>query len=231
MDYDYFEVFKTYEFEKKIRLGNKFDGGYVIADLGNYDCYISAGVGDDESFSSEFIDIYKPTKSFAFDGTIEILPKNFPTDMIFVKKNISKTNSESYTNLLELIESHDNIFLKMDIEGAELDWIGFIDSSDISKFKQVVIEFHNLDTRKKEVIESLKKINQTHYIIHAHGNNYSVVKNSIPVVIEVTYLRKKEFIKEPKLNTVQLPLDIDYKNNLQSDEIILDYPPFYFPNL
>jgi hypothetical protein len=39
----------------KIRLGNNGDGGYVIADIGDkYDCYISCGVSDEESFSKDF---------------------------------------------------------------------------------------------------------------------------------------------------------------------------------
>ena len=42
---------KVFQFYNKIRLGNNYDGGYVFGDIGNkYDCYISAGVSDEESF-------------------------------------------------------------------------------------------------------------------------------------------------------------------------------------
>ena len=47
---------KVFSFDNKIRLGEKCDGGYVIGDIsGNYDCYISAGVSNEESFSRDFI--------------------------------------------------------------------------------------------------------------------------------------------------------------------------------
>jgi hypothetical protein len=70
------EYLEIYHYEKKTRLGEKADGGYVIAELDGYDCYISAGIGGEESFSREFISKYNKTKenSFGFDGTIEQYP-------------------------------------------------------------------------------------------------------------------------------------------------------------
>ena len=47
----------------------------------------------------------------------------------------------------------------------------------------------------------------THYIIHAHGNNCSGTQNNVPDVIELTYLRKDYFNEEPKLNTTILDLN------------------------
>jgi hypothetical protein len=53
----------TYHFQEKIRLGTKDDGGYVIAELKDaYDCYISAGVSNEESFSRDFNKKYGMTK-------------------------------------------------------------------------------------------------------------------------------------------------------------------------
>ena len=35
-------LLQVYNFDKKIRLGSNWDGGYVICDISdNYDCYIS----------------------------------------------------------------------------------------------------------------------------------------------------------------------------------------------
>ena len=45
-----------YNFNLKKRYGSNNDGGYVIAELdGEYDCYISAGISNEESFSRDFI--------------------------------------------------------------------------------------------------------------------------------------------------------------------------------
>lgn len=42
---NHLELLKVHHFEKKIRLGSRMDGGYVIAELdGGYDCYVSAGI-------------------------------------------------------------------------------------------------------------------------------------------------------------------------------------------
>ena len=41
MSTEHLQYLTTYEHNNKFRLGNKGDGGYVIANLsGNYDCYI-----------------------------------------------------------------------------------------------------------------------------------------------------------------------------------------------
>lgn len=148
--------------------------------------------------------------------------------MKHVPLNISDTNNLFETNLLDYFPNKKDVFLKMDIEGGELNWLSFVNKTILSKIKQMVIEFHNLDTKKNEVIEILKKINETHYLIHAHGNNYVHVKNLIPSVIELTFLRKTEFENQPKPNTSVLPLNIDYPNNKKIPDIDLNYEPFVF---
>ena len=69
-----------YPLQNKLRLGEKGDGGYIIGDIGNiYDCYISAGISNEESFSRDFINKYNINKndSYGFDGTINDYPYHF----------------------------------------------------------------------------------------------------------------------------------------------------------
>ena len=47
--------------------GSNSDGGYVLD--GEYDCYISAGISTEESFSRDFI----KNNCYGFDGTIPII--------------------------------------------------------------------------------------------------------------------------------------------------------------
>jgi hypothetical protein len=95
-----FRALTTHAISSKIRLGNRGDGGYVIADnIGDYQCYISAGIGDDASFCADFIKKYHPLEKVAFDGTLQGLPKNFPKEIRFVKKNIGTSETPSTTNL------------------------------------------------------------------------------------------------------------------------------------
>ncbi len=214
------------------------DGGYVIGELDNpkYDCYISAGIADEESFSVDFIEKYNMNEynSFAFDGTIHNYPYRYTNKISFIKKNINAYNDNFNSNLDYLINKYNNIFLKMDIEGGEYPWLLLLDENQLSKFKQIVIEFHGITNdgwgwSNVDKIICLAKLANTHYIIHAHGNNNSFMLNGIPNVIELTFVNKKYFNSIPKLNKQNLPIEnIDCRNVIHHDDFILNHYPFKF---
>jgi len=229
------ELLKVFDINKKIRLGVNGDGGYVLAELdGEYDCYISAGISNEESFSRDFINKYNMNEynSFGFDGTINNYPYNYTNKISYIKKNIYSFNNDTNSNLSFLTNKYNNIFLKMDIEGGEYPWLLQIDETQLNKFKQIVIEFHGItndgwNCTYNDKIKCLEKLSKTHYIIHAHGNNYGPVVNNIPDVIELTYINKNYFNSVPKLNTQSLPIDnLDFPNNTSFDDINLNFYPF-----
>ena len=220
------ELLQVFEFDRKIRLGSNNDGGYVIAELDNidYDCYISAGVSDNESFSKDFINKYNMNKnnSFAFDETINDYPSNYTDKISFIKKNINDENLSKYNN----------IFLKMDIKGGEYAWLLQIEENQLNKFRQIVIELYGITNDEwncdyNDKIKCLEKLSKTHYIVHAHGNNYAPVLNNIPDVIQLTYVNKNYFKTIPELNTKCLPnISLDFPNNIHVKDINLDFYPF-----
>jgi len=222
---------QVYYCDKKCRLGSKNDGGYVIGLCeGNYDCYISADVSNEESFSRDFILKYDTNKlnSYAFDGTITDYPYKYTDKITFFKKNIDNFNDEHHTNIDNIIQTHNDIFLKMDIEGGEYKWL--IDA-DVTKFKQMVIEFHGINddtwgASLETKVKCLEKLALTHYLIHAHGNNHSSSENKIPDVIELTYIHKKCFRSKPHLNTQALPSIFDGRNMIRCQDIDLNFYPF-----
>jgi hypothetical protein len=228
------DLLTVYEYNNKIRLGAQSDGGYVIADLGGYDCYISAGVSNEESFSRDFIKRYKMNKrnSIAFDGTIDNYPYEYTKDITFVKKNISPIKNNTFANLSYFIENYNSIFLKMDIEGAEYEWLNSLNSNKLSKFKQIVMEFHGINddswgTTLNDKIKCFEILSESHYIVHAHGNNHGPTQDNIPDVIEITFLRKNCFVGTPKLNKTPLPIQgLDFPCNLLVDEHALNFKPF-----
>ena len=241
MSTEHLQYLTTYEHNDKIRLGNKGDGGYVIANLsGNYDCYISAGVNNEESFSKEFIEHYNMdlSNNYAFDGTIESYPYIYTKNIHFVKKNISGENTQDTTNLNYLIRKYNDIFLKMDIEGGEYDWFLSLSENDLTHFKQMVFELHCINDDRfgcsyENKMKCLKKLSNTHYIIHAHANNNGTgwgidrEVNGIPNIIELTYIRKDNILV-PTRNTIPLPIEgLDFKNAPYS-EMDLNFPPFTF---
>jgi hypothetical protein len=52
-----------------------------------------------------------------------------------------------------------NIFLKMDIEGTEVNWLNSLSSEQLSNFSQMVIEFHNPFSEKEQ---RMFKLCETH---------------------------------------------------------------------
>ena len=227
---------EIYNFDKKIRLGDNSDGGYVIADLdGLYDCYISCGISNEASFDRDFLKKYiniGKNNAYAFDGTIKDYPWQYTTDIQFIKKNISNINDDNNTNLDYLINNYNNIFLAINIEGGEYPWILSLNQNDLNKFKQICIEFHGLNdnswgTQLKDKIKCLKKLSNTYYLIHAHGNNHSGNQNNIPNVLELTYVNKSYFKEIPSKNKTPFPIkDLDYPNKKSKNDYILDKYPF-----
>jgi len=225
-----------YDSSLKCRLGNGNDGGYVIALLNEkYDCYISAGINDEDSFSDDFIKKYDMTgfNSFAFDGTIQSYPYKSNTNISFIRKNINAYNDTNNTNLSPIIQRYSSIFLKMDIEGGEFPWLLSLTESDLSKFSQIVIELHGIQDNSYNVtyedkLKALIKLSLTHYPIHAHGNNNVQSLSNIPKVVEITYVNKRFFNEPPPLNTERFPLkDLDFPNMSSLPEVNINLYPFY----
>jgi FkbM family methyltransferase len=229
------ELLKVYSLDNKIRCGQLGDGGYVFGDINeDYDCYISAGISNEESFSRDFINKYNMNEynSFGFDGTIASYPYHYTNKISFIRKNINFLNDNNYSNLSFLCDKYNNIFLKMDIEGGEYNWLLGIDETRLNKFKQIVIEFHGITSdywscSYNDKVKCLEKLSRTHFIVHAHGNNHAPVVNNIPDVIELTYVNKKYFNSVPELNTQPLPIiNLDFPNNNNVSDINLNIYPF-----
>lgn len=214
---------------KKIRVGKDFDGGYVICDIPNinYDLLLGCGVDVDISFESQFCNKYKNALCYLYDGSVnDIYLDN--KNITFLKKYINDFNDENNTNLHEIIDKFNNIFLKMDIEGYEIPWIKSLSDEKLNKISQIVMEFHfPFEDYKKDVFE---KINKYFIMIHFHANNCCGVRNHngiiIPNVFECTYLNRKFFNNNYELNTDVIPSVLDMKNVYEHDEIYIDYEPF-----
>ena len=238
-------VLSIYEIPNKlIRIGPNCDGGYIIADSAvnydlnydlnynlnydlNYDLFISCGIANDIRFEEAFLDKYKNIKCIAFDGTIEHFPQ-CKCKIEWVNKNIGYITTSNTTNLKEYIKDYNNIFLKMDIEGSEFNWIDAMTKEELNKFSQIVMEIHwPFDIYRCNM---LKKLANTHYAIHIHGNNYSSSINisnlKLPEVMEITYINKKLFanaITNPITKSYPI-LDLDYPNNTNINDLYFTIP-------
>lgn len=241
LNLDFLQIYKTEH--QKIRIGDDKDGGYVIIDGFDYDLLLSCGISNDTSFENNFLNIHKNTTCYAFDGTIDNLPSDTNKNVVFIKKNISKDNNEKETNMFEIINNNENIFLKMDIETWEYDWLNIIDEKILNKFKQIVIEFHFPFTYSEDIfkkfsypmdvtskLECLQKLSKTHYLVHLHGNNNCGTINYenliLPNVFECTYLRK-DLCNKCDLTNEKIPnLLLDKPNIINKPDIELSGYPF-----
>ena len=242
-DYSILNTYKTPN--NLVRIGPTHDGGYVIADGFNYDLFISCGIANDIRFEEAFLDIH-PIKCIAFDGTINSFPSH-RNNMEWIPKNIGFSNTEKTTNLKEYIQTNKKIFLKMDIEGSEFNWLDSMTETELDNCSQIVLEVHwPFDIYRMNM---LKKLNKTHYIIHLHGNNYcdrdipkhllsgrtydgTVTINNpkmsqikLPEVFEVTYINKKLCdYSLVRIEKIQFPTVLDYPNNPHANDINFSIP-------
>jgi hypothetical protein len=216
---DNYDFLQVYDINNKLRIGSKNDGGYIIIDkLCDYDVLLSCGIANDDSFEHYFVDRFKK-KCFAFDGTIRNIPHTHK-NIEFIKKNIGIGISENITDLKYLIKNYNSIFLKMDIEGSEYEWINNLSDVEINKLKQICIEFH-LDHEcsnhisLKNKLDSIKRLSETHYCVHFHGNNWR----------STTLIGEKIInIGSSDSNTKIINLDKEY---LPNTKIVFDYKSLY----
>ena len=231
-------VFTVYEYDgmKKQRLGEDYDGGYVIVrdDKINYDLIIGCGIETKCLFEKELSIIYPDVPVFCFDGTIDTMPKNNIKNLTFFKKNISSENTETTTNLSEEMKNYNNIFLKIDIEGHEWEFFKDMKENDLDKFSQIVIELHsviyNHYVPTSEKMKIMEKILEHFVIVHAHANNneysYPIKDSFIPNALELTLVNKKHISNPIKKNTRVLPSSLDMPGQTHKPDINLNFYPF-----
>ena len=236
-----FDLLTVYDYDDitKLRLGPYHDNGYVVVDLDPerksflYDYYIGCGIGSSTEFDHAFFERYPYISGSCFDGTITNVP-SLPYGYQYVARNIGPNNTDRETNLVDLLSSHKSIFLKMDIEGWEFPWLKVMTPELLNNVAQIAIEMHSIleDTPEStiaEKIEGLRKLCDTHYIVHIHGNTYAPMNNykglSVPSVIELTFVNKR-LVTNPYLNKKELPSRWDFSNNSAIPDFDLNYPPF-----
>ena len=188
-----------------VRIGNKNDGGYIfIDDFPKDTCIYSLGIGNDTGFDLHMASMGFPINMY--DHTINRLPYEhelFYFSRVGIASKDSAPDFISFETMLSMAPAqHDNLILKMDIEGGEYDILSTISQPLLSRFRQIVIELHNLtrldnkDATRKKLI-ALQKLNDAHQVVHVHANNngaYTIISGiPFPDVLEVTWVRKKDF--------------------------------------
>lgn len=215
--------------EKK-RFGPVNDGGYVILNKSFGEVAVFGyGVGHDATFEGQVADSLG-CKAFVFDHTLgDKIPELYP-NTTFVPEGITgKDETDDLktfsTHLNKLVGPEGNVFLKIDVEGAEWD---VITNENFDRVTQLVIEFHDLEEQTEQKINLINKIRQNFDLVHIHGVNCHnqpiffvdrVVR--IPRYIECVFIRKGLVDIVPC--NEQYPTSLDAKSRLDAPDVLQDF--------
>ena len=215
-----------------IRIGeqNK-DGGYIMLnDFKPDSVAYSFGINNDVSWDSMMARY--DYQIYMYDHTIERLPE-YNKNFHYFHEGISGQDEENspLKTLRYFIEKNGHtktkgMILKMDVEGAEWDFLETVDSKTLKQFDQIMFEMHNLvrPSCGKRALKLLEKINKTHTLIHLHGNNSGYqLKDGDTIftdVIETSYVIKDKYEMYDDEFLI-LPTSLDFPNDMGRPDIPL----------
>ena len=225
-----------------IRLGSRHDGGYVLAeDLLNSGISYSLGVGGNSWF--DMVLESKGYSAYLYDYTQDHIIKDgkeyiIPEDqnIFFNKIGIDSYNHGNFKTIDQIIKDNKhtketNMLLQCDIEGSEWDIFSHISQSTLTKFSQILIEFHTLyenmvdDIKYNKMLTSFKNLAENFVPFHVHGNNCSIPPTfkidgkDVPNTLEVSYARKD--LVEILEGTPVFPTKLDSPNHRAKPDIEL----------
>ncbi len=233
---EYFEKVKSALYAKEvegvslIRIGKEYDGGYCLADDFSRDLKVySFGIAGDVSFDKQMAE--RDMDIHMYDHTIPFLPESHER-FHFHRTGISNRDEAENNKLsMETILAmngdidNENLILKMDVEGAEWEFLNDAPSELLKHFVQITFELHRLTDIKneKKILNALHKLNETHQLVWIHANNFGHIEEAagieIPAYIEVTYLNKSRY--RFKDAPCCFPLEIDMADSPQIEEVVL----------
>ena len=188
--------------KKKILLGGKRDGSYVILDdLENIKIAYSFGLGNKIQFDYELgirgIDVYM------YDHTINSLSYNH-SKFHWYKNGLGGSNeSNPHLKTLDdlIIEnghsSEFNMILKIDIENNEWNSLKDLPENILKQFKYILIELHFRDPNKNGNLyyNILKKLSKYHQVFYHRCMGREVIvtfgNNRICKYLELSYVIKE----------------------------------------
>ena len=123
----------------------------------------------------------------------------------------------------EILNDHDNLILKVDIEGDEYNILKQI-LKNSKKINALLIEFHDIQKNMNLIKEFIKESSDLK-LIHIHGNNVSCVdKNIDPNIIELTFTNVEKIKFDQKITEKKYPIEnLDYKNIRRKDDFVLKF--------
>jgi hypothetical protein len=229
--------FAPYDVEgfKKIRLGNKNDGGYIfIDDFADVSMVISCGISNDVTCDLAFAERDIPV--LQFDHTVDGPPISNPK-FTFHKQAIDAFGAvPGSVRLWDIVDQEGNrekvdLLLKIDIDGDEWATFANFPIGELKRFRQISCEFH-WSSRLKDpdyfsrCLLAITNIRKAFFPAHLHANNFRPFINlmgvPIPEVYEVTFVNSE--IYRPGGRQRRAPTEIDNPNDPDAPDLFLGSP-------
>lgn len=167
----------------------------------------------------KFVAVLRICKFFHWIKTLFTYKQFFSQDNVHhIKKFVGlNCTHESHCTFLEAFNktNHQNIFLKIDIEGSEYRFLNDLIANK-NRISGLVIEFHDCDIHLKEIEKFIKNFGLN--LVHIHANNHAPIRldDELPLALELT------FSKYGKISDkTYLPNKLDMPNNGKKAEIEL----------
>jgi hypothetical protein len=217
---------------KMVRLGSQTDGGYVVFDdFDSNDIALSFGIGDNNSFDQSIGSLVSVVHMY--DHTVPGPPIEFENGNFhrFGISHIDRVQFLTVPAILADIPKEKELILKIDIEGAEWEIFRSLDRNQLSRFKQIVGEFHNIhnlvrnEKGQELVLSVLKCLTNSHTFVNLHPNNWGradIIQGFlVPDVLEFTLVRNDRFsyFQDQRNNRANL----NRPNNPLAPEIYLNF--------
>ena len=213
-----------------VRIGPDFDGGYLVPnDLDNIQAVFSPGVSETLGFDLEMSD--RCNHCYLADASVGE-PENMPANMSFLNKFIGNSNGPEFITFDEWVASNEpggqDLLLQMDIEGAEYDVISTAAEGVLSRFRIILLEFHDFENvfdrgRFDSFCKTINKLNETHILCHLHSNNtkpyYTFENTLVAPVFEASFIRRDRVHSVIKPALAPHPLDQANSEKLPDERI------------
>ena len=223
------------------RFGELNDGGYLMCmdHLRGISAAYSVGVEHHDEWSLQVQEVLQ-VPVYQLDCTVDRAAQNC-AGCTFLKRCLVGADQEfsmpawTLSQVLQNTEHAEaparSLLAKIDIEGSEWPALASAEVSALSKFTQLVVEFHSLDRVDQHAtyLKAMQRLQLAGFrVVHLHGNNWAQMFDlsgfSLPDVVEVTFDSQAP---ASACAEVQDFLPLDRPNNPQA----LELPAAHLPSL
>ena len=218
-----------------VRLGQNMDGGYIVTQtaINHSQALLGFGLGEDFSFEQDW-HVHKPADPIhVYDSSVTRdslqliynlsvrghLDLKLMYDKFFQGNVIHQPQHISSDNLVQALDGTgvDQVFIKMDIEGAEYDLLDALINNH-HRITGIAMEWHGCAADSTKWREAVARLQEYYTIVHVHSNPQSSLDPvGIRGCMELTHIRHDLINGSELRKQIHIP-GLDYPNLVGFDD-------------